>query len=58
MAIGHSTATIRLLIGCMGAIYVCAFASLYTQIPGKYGVIKVNITRMIGYLQVCMGHKD
>lgn len=37
MAIGHNPATRRLFIGCMGAIYVCAFASLYTQIPGLYG---------------------
>lgn len=35
MAIGRATATRRLFIGCMGAIYVCAFASLYTQVPGK-----------------------
>ena len=36
MAIGRGTATRRLFIGCMGAIYVCAFASLYTQVPGKF----------------------
>ena len=40
MAIGRSTATRRLFVGCMGAIYVCAFASLYTQVPGKYGVVR------------------
>ena len=34
MAIGQGNATRRLFIGCMGAVYVCAFASLYIQIPG------------------------
>ena len=49
MAIGHNPATRRLFIGCMGAIYVCAFASLYTQIPGGYDVIKVNIALLKRY---------
>ena len=35
MVIGGQTVTRRLFLGCMGAIYVCAFASLYPQIPGE-----------------------
>ena len=35
MAIGSNPASRKLFIACMGAIYVCAFASLYTQIPGE-----------------------